>query len=114
MSNDQSDAHVTVYWRPGCGFCRSLRSKLRATGVVFDEVNIWEDPDAAAYVRSVARGNETVPTVRIGPHGLVNPTARDVVRVAREHAPTAVEQVIDAEPSGGVLGRLRARLGRPA
>jgi mycoredoxin len=31
------------------------------------EINIWEDPQAAARVRSVANGNETVPTVFVGP-----------------------------------------------
>lgn len=64
----------TVYWRPGCGFCHSLLSRLEASDVAFNRVNIWQDPEGAAYVRSVARGNETVPTVRIGDRALVNPT----------------------------------------
>lgn len=70
---------VTVYWRPGCGFCSSLFRGLENAGVAFDRLDIWQDEDAAAFVRSVARGNETVPTVRIGDVALVNPTARDVV-----------------------------------
>ncbi len=70
---------VTVYWRPGCGFCRVLRRELDRAGVERTEVNIWEDPAAAALVRSVARGNETVPTVVVGDKAMVNPSARDVL-----------------------------------
>ncbi|HAP76165.1 MAG TPA: NrdH-redoxin [Acidimicrobiaceae bacterium] len=71
-------AQVTVYWRPGCPFCSMLRAGLRRHDVEFHEVNIWEEPDAAAFVRSVARGNETVPTVTVGDTALVNPSAREV------------------------------------
>ena len=85
MTNDDStspgptaDAQVTVYWRPGCPFCAMLRAGLRRHDVEYAEVNIWEDPDAAAFVRSVARGNETVPTVTVGTVSLVNPSAREV------------------------------------
>ena len=49
--------------------------------------NIWEDPEAAAVVRSLADGNETVPTVRIGARGLVNPPVDEVARLLREVAP---------------------------
>jgi glutaredoxin-like protein len=71
-------AVAVVYWRPGCPFCAMLRAGLRLHRVPFREVNIWDDPDAAAFVRSVARGNETVPTVTVGAVSLVNPSARDV------------------------------------
>jgi mycoredoxin len=77
---------VTVYWRPGCPFCSSLRGGLRAMNVPFTEVNIWDDPQGAAYVRSVARGNETVPTVRIGDIGLVNPSPNQVIAAALQPA----------------------------
>jgi glutaredoxin-like protein len=73
---------VVVYSRPGCPFCTMLRSGLKLRGVPFREVNIWEHPDAAAFVRSVARGNETVPTVSIGDVSLVNPSAKEVARLA--------------------------------
>jgi len=73
-----ADSQVTVYWRPGCPFCAMLRAGLRRHDVEFTEVNIWDDPDAAAFVRSVARGNETVPTVTVGTVSLVNPSAREV------------------------------------
>jgi len=41
--------------------------------------NIWDEPKAAAFVRSVADGNETVPTVVIGEQALVNPSAKQVI-----------------------------------
>jgi mycoredoxin len=79
VANEQGTTEqVTVYWRPGCGFCSMLRAGLQREGIETHEVNIWEDPEAAAFVRSVARGNETVPTVTVGSVSLVNPTAGEV------------------------------------
>jgi glutaredoxin len=60
-----------------------LRFGLRRARVQFREVNIWNDPSAAAFVRSVANGNETVPTVSIGTVHLVNPSARRVRELAQ-------------------------------
>lgn len=77
-------APVTVYWRPGCGFCSSLFRSLEHSEVDHDRVDIWEDEDGAAFVRSVANGNETVPTVRVGDVALVNPTGRDVLAALAE------------------------------
>lgn len=76
-------ADVTFFWRPGCGFCASLRTALVREGLTLDEQNIWEDPDAAAFVRSVAGGNETVPTVVVAGQALVNPPPSVVVSLAR-------------------------------
>lgn len=56
-----------------------LRRGLDKRGIVTIDHNIWEDPEAAAVVRSHARGNETVPTVVIDGVGLVNPSADAVV-----------------------------------
>ena len=48
---------------------------------------LWDDPKAAAFVRFVARGNETVPTVSVGSMNLVNPSAKKVIEVAATEAP---------------------------
>jgi glutaredoxin-like protein len=72
---------VTVYWRPGCGYCTSLRRDLDRRGITAVWVNIWEDDEARAFVRSVARGNETVPTVVVGDVAMVNPRGGDVMGV---------------------------------
>lgn len=82
-----TDIPIHVYWRPGCGFCASLLRGLDRAGVVYAPVNIWEDPEAADLVRRVARGFETVPTVRVGEVALVNPTVRDVLHLVAERAP---------------------------
>ena len=73
---------ITVYWRPGCPFCSRLRRELARGGVTTTEVNIWDDPSAAAFVRSVANGNETVPTVTVGTTAFVNPSPREVISAA--------------------------------
>ncbi|MGH3950120.1 MAG: glutaredoxin domain-containing protein [Pseudonocardiaceae bacterium] len=78
---------VEFYWRPGCLFCTMLRARLRPTGLPVREVNIWADPDAAARVRAVADGNETVPTVFVSDRALVNPGVKEVLAAVREHAP---------------------------
>ncbi|MEU6645160.1 glutaredoxin domain-containing protein [Saccharomonospora sp. NPDC046836] len=78
---------IEFYWRPGCPFCSMLRSSLDRSGLPVRGVNIWEDPDAAARVRSVADGNETVPTVFVGEHALVNPTMAELTALVRAEAP---------------------------
>lgn len=82
-----TDAHtagpvVEVYWRPGCPHCRHLLRPLRRANVRLREINIWENPAAAARVRSVAHGNETVPTVFVGDWAMVNPSVWHVLATA--------------------------------
>lgn len=74
---------VTVYWRPGCMFCMRLRLVLRWHHLQPGMLNIWRDAEAAAFVRSVADGNETVPTVVIDGRAIVNPAPRIVVAALR-------------------------------
>ena len=83
-------AGITVYWRPGCGFCSGLFNQLDRLSIPYSKVDIWSDPAGAAFVRAVARGNETVPTVSVGPVSMVNPSAREVLDAAAKHAPSAV------------------------
>ncbi|MBS3940210.1 MAG: NrdH-redoxin [Actinobacteria bacterium] len=107
-----ADAAVTVFWRPGCMFCSSLLRGLERTGLAFDRVDIWEDEDAAAFVRSVADGNETVPTVRIGDLALVNPSTRDVLRAVADRDPDALPETARGELAQGGSGRVGQILGR--
>ncbi len=100
---------LTVYWRPGCGFCSSLIRGLERDEVPFERVDIWEDEDGAAFVRSVADGNETVPTVRVVDVALVNPSRDDVLRELRERAPEHLPEGLEV-PEVGRLGRAVYRL----
>ena len=70
---------LIVFWRPGCPYSMRLKARLRLGRIPFRAVNIWEDPAAAAIVRSVNGGDELVPTVRVGPgRWLSNPSYREV------------------------------------
>jgi mycoredoxin len=68
-----ADGRPIVYWRPGCQYCLRLRLRLGLTAHKAHWVNIWKDPDAAAALRAIAGGNETVPTVVAGEEAKVNP-----------------------------------------
>ena len=69
---------VEVFWRPGCPYCRGLRSVLLGHGVDATWRNIWTDAEARALVREANRGDETVPTVRVGTTLLTNPSWRQL------------------------------------
>ena len=81
-----TDTDITFFWRPGCGFCMALERQLASTDLTITYRNIWEDPEAAAFVRNHAQGNEVVPTVQIGSSVLVNPTADEVTSTAATSA----------------------------
>ena len=60
---DENTGTTVVYWRKMCGFCARLLGELEQAGVDVELRDIWEDPEAAAFVRSVNEGAETVPPV---------------------------------------------------
>ena len=64
MGKEQDE--VVIYWRLDCVFCLDLLLRLRWTRLRYRKVDIRKDPAAKAFVRSVADGNETVPTVVVG------------------------------------------------
>lgn len=95
---------ITVYWRPGCGYCFRLLRSLERDGVNVDLRNIWEDEEARDFVRQHNRGDETVPTVAVGDVVLTNPEPKDLISRLRADHP----QVLAAESAQpGLLSRLR-------
>ncbi|MEU0482419.1 glutaredoxin domain-containing protein [Streptosporangium sp. NPDC006013] len=84
---DADHGGVVVYWRPGCTYCMRLRTRLRFTRLRYSEINIWRDPEAAAFVRSVADGNETVPTVTVAGEAMVNPLKGWLFEVIKTRTP---------------------------
>ncbi|MEC4019943.1 glutaredoxin domain-containing protein [Streptomyces sp. H27-D2] len=87
QDEDGDRAGVVVYWRPGCPYCMKMRLRLRFTRLRYTEVNIWKDHEAAAFVRTVADGNETVPTVTVAGKAMVNPSKRQVLEAVAMYAP---------------------------
>ncbi len=63
---------VIVNWRPGCPYCARLLATLRGRRGWL-RVNIWLDPEAAAFVREHNGGDEVVPTVLVGEETWTNP-----------------------------------------
>ncbi len=80
LSDDASRVFATeksvplIYWRPGCIFCLRLRVALLLRGKKAVWTNIRADAAAAARVRSVNDGNETVPTVLMRTEHRTNPS----------------------------------------
>lgn len=105
---------VTVYWRPGCPFCMHLDRGLAKFGIETERRNIWDDPDAAATVRKLANGNETVPTVTVGGWFMVNPSAKEVLAAMRRETPHLVPDDLAEESesrSGPIETTIRRILG---
>ncbi|MCZ7529053.1 MAG: NrdH-redoxin [Acidimicrobiia bacterium] len=109
MSERDATDQVDFYWRPGCLFCVSLEKQLDRAGIDFAPHNIWDEDEAAGFVRSVARGTETVPTVVIGDVALVNPSARQVFATMQEVAPHLLPEGFEPPAPRG-LGRLLSRM----
>ena len=106
---DDASAAVVIHWRPGCGFCSSLLRGADKAGLDYEARNIWEDEEAAAFVRSVADGNETVPTVRVGDVALVNPSTAQLLQAVAEHAPDALPEDYEP-PQQGRIGKAVTRM----
>ncbi|MBO1335685.1 glutaredoxin domain-containing protein [Streptomyces sp. VRA16 Mangrove soil] len=68
-----ADGRPIVYWRPGCTYCLRLRFRLGRHARRAHWVDIWRDPAAAAAVRAVNHGDETVPTVVLAGRARTNP-----------------------------------------
>ena len=91
---------VVIYWWPDCVFCLGLLLRLRRTRLRYRKVDIREDSGAKAFVRSVADGNETVPTVVVAARALVNPSKREVLGAVRAYAPHALGDGNKGAPGG--------------
>lgn len=109
--SEAAPAVISVHWRAGCGFCSSLFRALDRHGVPHERIDIRADPEAAARVRAVARGHETVPTVFVGEVPLVNPTVHEVLAVASHEVPDAVPEGYVPPQPGRVSQWISARLG---
>jgi mycoredoxin len=74
-----TNAALTMYTTSWCGFCRRLKTGLKADGISYHEVDIEHDAAAAEFVGSVNGGNRTVPTVQFADGStMTNPSAGEV------------------------------------
>ena len=73
------DEGLVIYWRPLCGCCQRLLEALEVAGIRATLCNIWDDPEAAAFVRTVNNGVETVPTVVVDGIVYTNPPPDQLV-----------------------------------
>lgn len=70
---------ITMYTTVWCGYCRRLKSQLGREGIDFDEVDIEQQPEAAAVVEQANGGNQTVPTLVFADgSALTNPSVAQV------------------------------------
>ena len=70
---------VTMYSTTWCGYCQRLKKQLEREGIAYTEINIEQDPEAAAFVEKATGGNQTVPTVLFGDGStLTNPSLAQV------------------------------------
>ncbi|WP_018601332.1 mycoredoxin [Mycobacterium sp. 155] len=77
MTATSSD--LTMYTTSWCGYCRRLKTALRAEGIGWTEIDIEADPAAAEFVGSVNGGNHVVPTVKFADGStLTNPSIKQV------------------------------------
>lgn len=102
---------IEFYWRPGCPFCMNLERKLDKLNVPLDKKNIWDDAAHAATVRSIADGNETVPTVVIGKAKMVNPSADQVLQAMSHQAPELIPEGVTVPENGAFAKKLNKWLG---
>ena len=74
------ERRLKVYTTKRCGDCMTTKAVLDQLGVVYEEIDIDQDPGAAATVLAINGGYRTVPTV-VMPDGrvLVEPSRQTLV-----------------------------------
>lgn len=57
---------IDVYSKPRCPQCTATYRKLKALGLPFNSIDVTEDADAAAFVRTLGYSQAPVVVVREG------------------------------------------------
>ena len=72
-------SELTMYTTPWCGYCQRLKSQMKRAGIEWDEIDIEQDADAEAFVKTTNGGNATVPTIRYADGSTAtNPSFKDL------------------------------------
>ena len=59
-------AHVTIYTRPGCGYCARALQVLQGKGADFTQIDMSTDPSKRSEMMQKSGGRSTVPQIFIG------------------------------------------------
>lgn len=98
-----TEPKMDIYTTNWCSDCRVAKRILREMGIDFREIDIEEDPEAAALVVRENQGKRRVPTIAIGGRFYGNPLPaelRALVAAARGAAGTLTAAPPAAPPSG--------------
>lgn len=89
----------------------NLERGLDKLNIPLNKLNIWDDTGAAATVRGIADGNETVPTVVVGDAKMVNPSVGQVIQAVSNQAPELLPEGVEVPEPGKMSRRLNKLLG---
>lgn len=81
---------IILYGVTWCGDCRRSRQVFAETGINFVDIDIDQDEKAAAFVRQLNRGSQSVPTI-VFPDGttLTEPDRFTLANKLKEYRQTA-------------------------
>lgn len=57
---------VTIYTRPGCGYCARALQTLQAKGADFTQIDVGADPSKRAEMIERSGGGSTYPQIFVG------------------------------------------------
>ena len=66
MSNSSPSLFIIIYGTRWCPDCIRVKNFLKERGLLFEEINIENDPDSEDLVIRVNHGKRKVPTLKIG------------------------------------------------
>ena len=54
---------VIIYTKDGCPYCAAAKKHYTEQGVAFEEINIYQTPDAKKKVLELTKGERIVPVI---------------------------------------------------
>jgi glutaredoxin 3 len=70
MTDEDRMARVEIYTTPLCPYCWRAKRLLQSKGVVFEEIDLWQQPGRRKEMIERASGRRTVPQVFVDGSGL--------------------------------------------
>ena len=57
-----------MYSGSPCSYCEAAKALLKSKSIVFEELDIWQDPNKAKEMLRRTNGARTIPQIFIGDH----------------------------------------------